>query len=52
MKKLTKQEQKAEAWKAYLAIADPAWKAYEAVRDPAWRAYDARCEEIEEQEEE
>jgi len=58
---LTKQEQKAEAWEAYEAIAeparkayytivDPAWKAYEVIADPAWEAYEAKCREIDKQE--
>jgi len=61
MKKLTKREQKekaweayeaiqAPAWKAYQAIEAPAWKAYQAIKDPAWKAYLAKCDEIEQQE--
>ena len=61
MKKLTKEEQKEEAWesyeaiaeparKAYYAILDPAWKAYEVIADPAWKAYLAKLREIDKQE--
>ena len=57
MKKLTKQEQKDEAWEDYLVITDPAWKAYKTWRtykkitEPATEAYYAKLKEIEEQEE-
>jgi len=61
MKKLTKKEQKAEAWKVYIAIqapalkaynaiTDPARESYKAITDPAWKAYLAKCDEIEQQE--
>jgi len=61
MKKLTKKEQKEEAWeaydeivnqarKAYYTIVDPAWKAHEVIADPAWKAYEAKCREINKQE--
>jgi len=52
MKKLTREEQKDEAYVAFEAISNSAWKAYEARVVSAWRAYDARCKEIEEQVEE
>jgi len=42
----TKQEQKDEAWKVYIAIQAPALKAHEAIIDPAWEAYLAKCDEI------
>jgi len=49
MKKLTKREQKNEAWKVYHAIIDPAMEAYEAIQAPAWEAYNAKCREIDQQ---
>ena len=49
MKKLTKQEQKDEAWEAYLAIVVPAWKAYDEIDVPARKAYVAKCKEIDQQ---
>jgi len=52
MNKLTKKEQKDEAYEAYKAIKDPAWKAYKAIKDEAWKAYLAKCKEIDEQEKE
>ena len=52
MKKLTKQEQKAEAYVAFEARVDPALEAYYAIRESAWEAYDARLKEIDEQVEE
>jgi len=41
MKKLTKEQQKWKAYKAYETAINPAWKAYEAIRDPAYKAYEA-----------
>ena len=41
MTKLTKQQQKDNALKAYLAIADTAYNAYQAIARPAWKAYKA-----------
>ena len=38
---MTKQEQRAAAWKAYEAIQVPARETYEAIRVPAWEAYRA-----------
>ena len=46
MKKLTKDQQKDEALKAYLAIDRPAWKAYDAIQKPAFKAYRAKLVEI------
>jgi len=42
----TKQEQKAEALKAYKAIIDPALKIYNGIAEPATEAYDAKLREI------
>jgi len=44
MKKLTKEEQKDEAYEAYKAKTDPAEKAYNAIIDPAWEAYLAKTD--------
>jgi len=60
MTKLTKQQQKRNAWKAYLAIvnsatkvyraiADPALKVYRATINPAWEAYEAKLAKIDAQ---
>jgi len=63
MTKLTKQQQKDnalkaykaivdtayDAWKAYLAIADTAWEAYKAIVNPALEAYQAKLDEIDAQ---
>jgi len=60
MKKLTKQEQKDEAWEAFSAIVNPAKEALDAIvkpareacqaiEAPAWKAYLAKCDEIEQQ---
>jgi len=48
MKKLTKQEQKAEAYEVYRAK----HKKIEGQKYQAWEAYDAKCKEIDEQDEE
>ena len=48
----TKQQQKDEALKAYLAIRKPAWESYQAIQEPAHEAYLAKLKEIDEQEEE
>ena len=62
MKKLTKEEQKEEAYEAYRAIENEAWETCEETENPAWIAYEeirllaydayqAKCKEIDEQEE-
>jgi len=38
---MTKQQQREEAWKEYIAIVKPAQKAFNAIRDPAVEAYHA-----------
>ena len=49
MKKLTKEEQKAEAYEAYEAITDPLWEDFKTLQAPAYEAYLAKCKKIDEQ---
>ena len=49
MNKLTKQEQKKEAYKACEAITVPAWEAYKAIQVPALKAYEAKLKAIDAQ---
>jgi len=46
MKKLTKEEQRAEAWEVCNAITELAWKAYLATQDLAYEAYSVKLREI------
>ena len=46
MTKLTKQQQKDNAYKACQAIVNSALEAYQAIARPAWKAYEAKLDEI------
>jgi len=49
MKKLTRQEQKNKALKAYLEAVALPWEAYKAIRDEERKAYLVKCRDIDEQ---